>query len=191
MRPWVMGIIVGVFAMTMAGTGDAQKNPTVLMKTSMGDIKIELDAEKAPISVENFLSYAKEGFYNGTIFHRVIEGFMIQGGGITQGMDSKQTKPPIQNEAGNGLKNLRGTLAMARTNDIHSATGQFFINVVDNAVLDHQDTSPRGFGYAVFGRVTEGMEVVDRIKAVETTTKGHFQDVPTKEVVIESVEILQ
>ena len=161
------------------------------MKTSMGDIKIELDAEKAPISVENFLSYAKEGFYNGTIFHRVIEGFMIQGGGITQGMDSKQTKPPIQNEAGNGLKNLRGTLAMARTNDIHSATGQFFINVVDNAVLDHQDTSPRGFGYAVFGRVTEGMEVVDRIKAVETTTKGHFQDVPTKEVVIESVEILQ
>ncbi len=191
MRPWVMGIIVGVFVMTMAGTGDAQKNPTVLMKTSMGDIKIELDAEKAPISVENFLSYAKEGFYNGTIFHRVIEGFMIQGGGITQGMDSKQTKPPIQNEAGNGLKNLRGTLAMARTNDIHSATGQFFINVVDNAVLDHQDTSPRGFGYAVFGRVTEGMEVVDRIKAVETTTKGHFQDVPTKEVVIESVEILQ
>ncbi len=191
MRPWIIGIIVGAFAMTMASTGDAQKNPTVLLKTSMGDIKIELDAEKAPVSVENFLNYVKEGFYNGTIFHRVIEGFMIQGGGLTQGMDSKPTKPPIQNEAGNGLKNSRGTLAMARTSDVHSATGQFFINVADNAALDHQNTSPQGFGYAVFGRVTEGMEVVDRIKAVETTTKGHFQDVPAKEVVIESVEILQ
>jgi len=156
----------------------------------MGSVKIELDSAKAPATVENFLQYVKEGFYNGTLFHRVIDGFMIQGGGFTQGMGPKPTRPPIQNEAANGLKNLRGTIAMARTSEIHSATAQFFINVADNAFLDHTDKTPRGYGYAVFAKVTEGMEVVDRIKAVKTTRRGPFENVPAEDVVILSVEVL-
>ncbi len=166
-------------------------NPIVLMKTSMGDIKLELNTQKAPKTVANFLAYVQDSFYNGTIFHRVISNFMIQGGGFTLDMKEKETKPPIVNEAGNGLKNLRGTIAMARTSDVNSATSQFFINVVDNAFLDHKDETPRGFGYAVFGKVIEEMDVVDKIKAVKTTTKGHYKDVPVKPVIIQSAEVVK
>jgi cyclophilin family peptidyl-prolyl cis-trans isomerase len=171
-----------------AAQGEEAKNPTVTMKTSEGVIKIELFAKEAPITVENFLKYVDEGFYNGTIFHRVIENFMIQGGGFTADMQQKATHPPIKNEASADLKNERGTLAMARTNVVDSATGQFFINVTDNAFLNHKDNSPSGFGYAVFGKVIEGMDVVDKIKKVPTTSRGPYQDVPVKPVVIESVE---
>lgn len=166
----------------------AEKNPVVLMETSLGNVKIELDQAKAPISVKNFLSYVDEKFYDGTIFHRVIANFMIQGGGFTADMQQKPTKAPIKNEAGNGLSNKRGTLAMARTMVVDSATAQFFINVVDNDFLDHRDNSPQGFGYAVFGRVIEGMDVVDKIKAVKTGNKMGFQDVPVETVVIKSIK---
>ena len=160
-------------------------NVTVVMTTTLGTIEIELFAGKAPISVSNFLAYADMGFFDGTIFHRVIPGFMVQGGGFTANMAQKSTRVPIKNEADNGLKNERGTLAMARTSDINSATAQFFINVKDNAFLDH---SPRGFGYAVFGRVASGMDVVDKIAAVQTTTVGGFENVPVKAVVITSAK---
>lgn len=156
---------------------------TVVLKTSHGEVAIELFPDEAPVTVENFLGYVEQGFYDGTIFHRVIPGFMIQGGGFTAEMQQKVTGPPITNEAGNGLKNERGTLAMARTSDVHSATAQFFINLEDNAVLDH---GVRDFGYAVFGRVTDGMDVVDRIASVETGAKGPHRDVPAEPVVIES-----
>src|SRR3972149_8867242 len=136
------------------------------METSLGNIKIELDQAKAPITVKNFLSYVDEKFYDGTIFHRVIGNFMIQGGGFTADMQQKRVKAPIKNEAGNGLKNMTGTMAMARTNVVDSATAQFFINVVDNDFLDHQNTTSQGFGYAVFGKVIQGMDVVEKIKAV-------------------------
>lgn len=170
---------------------DAGGMPVVLMKTSLGEIRIELDRDKAPISVANFLQYVADGFYDGTIFHRVISTFMIQGGGFEPGMTQKAVKDPIKNEAGNGLRNLRGTIAMARTGVVDSATAQFFINVVDNGRLDHKDETARGFGYAVFGRVIEGMETVDKIRAVETGTSDRFRDVPTKDVVIESVTVLE
>lgn len=160
--------------------------PRVLLRTNMGDIVLELDAVRAPITVSNFLAYVDSGHYNGTIFHRVIDGFMIQGGGFTRDMVQKPTRPPIRNEATNGLKNLRGTIAMARTPDIHSATAQFFINVVDNPSLDHQSEDPRGFGYCVFGRVVEGMDTVDRIKAVPTGSQGGHENVP-----LEPVEIIE
>jgi len=161
------------------------------MKTSKGDIVIELYPDKAPVTVENFLAYVDSKFYDGTIFHRVIKGFMIQGGGLTPEMKEKGTKrPPIKNEADNGLKNLRGTLAMARTADINSATCQFFINLVDNAFLDHVPGDPAKFGYAVFGKVIKGMEVVDAIASVPTTTKGMYRDVPVEPVVIISVSRL-
>lgn len=160
--------------------------PRVLLRTNMGDIVLELDAVRAPITVSNFLAYVDSGHYNGTIFHRVIDGFMIQGGGFTRDMVQKPTRPPIRNEATNGLKNLRGTIAMARTPDIHSATAQFFINVVDNPYLDHQSEDPRGFGYCVFGRVVEGMDTVDRIKAVPTGSQGGHENVP-----LEPVEIIE
>jgi cyclophilin family peptidyl-prolyl cis-trans isomerase len=173
-----------------AGLAQA-KSPLVIMKTSMGVIKIELDEAKAPITVKNFLAYVDEGFYDGTIFHRVIDGFMIQGGGFTADMTQKPTKPAIKNEAGNGLKNLRGTIAMARTSVVDSATAQFFINVVDNDFLDHQNETPQGFGYAVFGKVIEGMEVVDKIKKAATTTKQGMRDVPVETVIIESVKRAQ
>ena len=162
----------------------------VLMKTSKGDITIELNAAKAPVTVKNFLSYVKDGFYNGTIFHRVISGFMIQGGGLTAEMHEKNAKAPIKNEAGNGLKNLRGTIAMARTTDVDSATCQFFINHKDNAFLDHKSDTPDGFGYCVFGKVVAGMDVVDTIAKVKTGTKHGMENVPLETVTILSVEII-
>lgn len=158
-------------------------NPVVLIKTSKGDIKVELYKEKAPISVENFLSYVNDGYYSGTIFHRVIKNFMIQGGGFTADMKQKPTKDPIKNEAKNGLSNAKGTLAMARTAVVDSATSQFFINHADNKFLDH---GTRDYGYAVFGKVIEGMDVVDKIAIVPT---GH-QDVPTETVTIESITLV-
>jgi cyclophilin family peptidyl-prolyl cis-trans isomerase len=159
-------------------------NPLVLLKTSKGDITIELFQDQAPISAKNFLSYVDEKFYDGTVFHRVIKGFMIQGGGMTADMHEKSAKPPIKNEAGNGLKNKRGTLAMARTPEIDSATCQFFINLVDNTFLDHQQGGPDKFGYAVFGKVVAGMDVVDAITAVPTGAKGMHRDVPREPVTL-------
>jgi peptidyl-prolyl cis-trans isomerase B (cyclophilin B) len=163
-------------------------NPVVVMNTSLGPIKIELWADKAPGTVKNFLQYVDEGFYDGTVFHRVINNFMIQGGGFTPDMKQKPTHSPIKNEAAADLKNDRGTIAMARTMVVDSATGQFFINVVDNVSLNHRDDTPAGFGYAVFGKVIDGMDVVDKIKSVATTNSGPFQDVPAKPVVIESIK---
>lgn len=163
------------------------KNVSVVISTSMGDIEVELDGEKAPISSENFLSYVDEKFYDGTIFHRVIPNFMIQGGGMTPDMNQKPNKAPIKNEASNGLKNARGTLAMARTSIPDSATSQFFINHADNTFLDFKDPSPQGIGYAVFGKVTAGMDVVDKIAAVKTTRSGHHADVPESAVLINSI----
>lgn len=161
----------------------------VKLHTNKGTIVLELNAEKAPKTVENFLNYAKNGFYDGTIFHRVIDGFMIQGGGMEPGMREKKTDAPIQNEAGNGLLNERGAIAMARTPDPHSATAQFFINVSDNAFLNFRSESMEGWGYCVFGKVTEGMDVVDEIRKVETGSFGQHQDVPKEDVVIERVEV--
>jgi cyclophilin family peptidyl-prolyl cis-trans isomerase len=166
-------------------------NPSVRMTTSMGVIEIELDSGKAPKTVANFLGYVDKGFYNGTIFHRVIPGFMIQGGGMTAGMKEKPTGATIQNEADNGLKNLAGTLAMARTNDPHSASAQFFINTVDNAFLDHRGKNPQGWGYAVFGKVTKGMDMVKKIEAVQTSNAGMHQNVPVKDVVITKMEVIK
>ena len=157
----------------------------VVLKTNKGDITVELDTENAPISSENFLRYVEDGHFDGTIFHRVIPDFMIQGGGFTEEMRQKATREPIKNEATNGLTNTRGTLAMARTNVVDSATAQFFINLVDNDFLNHTAPNDRGYGYAVFGRVTEGMEVVDAIAAVATGSQGGHQDVPTETIVIE------
>jgi peptidyl-prolyl cis-trans isomerase A (cyclophilin A) len=165
------------------------KNPVVAMETSLGTIKVELFQKEAPISTKNFLDYTKSGFYNGTVFHRVINGFMIQGGGFTPDMIPKKTNPSIKNEADNGLKNDRGTLAMARAMDPNSATAQFFINVVDNANLNRPN--PDGAGYAVFGKVIEGMDVVDTIKAVKTGVVKGFRDVPETPVLIKSVKILK
>jgi peptidyl-prolyl cis-trans isomerase A (cyclophilin A) len=164
------------------------KNPVVLMETSMGNVKIQLDPQKAPISVQNFLDYVKNSFYNGTIFHRVIPGFMVQGGGFTAEMKQKATKAPIKNEGGNGLKNDRGTIAMARTGNPDSATAQFFINVANNDSLNRP--SPDGFGYAVFGKVTEGMSVVDKIVQVPTGFRMGMSDVPETAVVIKSMKVL-
>lgn len=159
----------------------------VLMKTNKGDIKITLDEASAPITVANFLKYVDEGFYNGTIFHRVIRGFMIQGGGFTPEMKQKATHAPIQNEASNGLKNNKYAIAMARTMEIHSATAQFFINTVDNDFLNFRAPNPSAYGYAVFGHVTEGFDVVDAIEKVSTGNAGYHQDVPNAPVIIESV----
>lgn len=167
-----------------------QTNPVIRMETSLGPITLELAADLAPTTVANFLEYVADGFFDGTIFHRVIPEFMIQGGGMTADMAQKPSRAPIRNEAANGLKNLRGTIAMARTSVVDSATCQFFINVVDNAFLDHRDTSAGGFGYAVFGRVLDGMETVDKIQQVETANRAGHQDVPAEPVVIERV-ILQ
>ncbi len=166
-----------------------EKNPVVTMSTNKGNIRIELNADKAPISAKNFLDYANDGHYDGLIFHRVIPGFMIQGGGFDSGMSQKKTKSPIKNEAGNGLKNVVGSIAMARTNVVDSATSQFFINVKDNDFLNHKNTSPDGFGYAVFGQVIEGMDVVQSIEKVKTGNRGMHQDVPVDAVVINSVKV--
>ncbi|MBW0447465.1 peptidylprolyl isomerase [Paraburkholderia phenoliruptrix] len=162
----------------------------VELHTNHGVIKLELDAEKAPKSVENFLNYVKAGHYDNTVFHRVIDGFMIQGGGFEPGMKQKPTAEPINNEANNGLKNVNGSIAMARTNDPHSATAQFFINVNDNDFLNHSSPTPQGWGYAVFGKVVEGMEIVEKIKKVKTGSKGFHQDVPVDDVVIEKAVIV-
>ena len=158
--------------------------------TNHGNIDIELDFDKAPATAQNFQQYAEDGFYNGTIFHRVIPGFMIQGGGMESGMKEKKTRTPIANEADNGLKNVRGTIAMARTSDPHSASAQFFINLVDNHFLNHTSKTNAGWGYAVFGKVVAGMDIVDKIATVKTGRSGMHRDVPLEEVVIEKTEIL-
>ncbi|MCK4536489.1 MAG: peptidyl-prolyl cis-trans isomerase [Desulfuromonadales bacterium] len=169
----------------------SEANPKVKIVTSKGEIIIELDAAKAPITVENFLTYVNDDFYEGTIFHRVIDGFMIQGGGMKPNMFEKKNRDQIKNEADNGLKNDRGTLAMARTQVVDSATSQFFINLSDNDFLNHQNTSPAGYGYAVFGRVTEGMDTVDAIRQVRTGNKGGHQDVPVEPITIDAVTVIE
>jgi len=161
---------------------------SVTLETSMGDIRIELDADKAPVTVENFLKYVREGFYDGTIFHRVIKGFMIQGGGFNDQMIQKMAQDPIKNEADNGLPNERGTIAMARTQDPHSASSQFFINHKDNAFLNFSAPNTQGWGYCVFGKVTDGMDVIDAIAQVSTTSRGGHGDVPEEPVVINAAK---
>ena len=165
-------------------------NTVIEMKTTFGVITLELDGEKAPKTVENFIRYASEGFYDGTIFHRVIDNFMIQGGGFDADMQQKETAEPVENEADNGLTNDRGTIAMARTMDPHSATAQFFLNVKDNDFLNHSGKNMQGWGYAVFGKVVDGMDVVDQIKAVKTGRHGFHQDVPMEPVFIETAEVV-
>ncbi len=167
------------------GKGD---NPVVLFSTNQGDIKVKLNRAEAPITVENFISYVNDGFYNGVVFHRVIPNFMIQTGGFTPDMKQKTPKAPIKNEANNGLRNSRGTLSMARTSEVDSATSQFFINVNDNKFLDNGE---RDFGYAVFGEVIDGMDVVDKIAAVQTGTDGQFRDVPQEPIVINSAKVVE
>ena len=167
-------------------TQPPETHPMVTLKTSHGDITLELYADKAPDTVANFLQYVADGHYNGTIFHRVMDGFMIQGGGFTKDMQQKSTRAPVKNEAANGLKNDRGTIAMARTSDPHSASAQFFINVADNAFLNFSAPNPRGFGYCVFGKVVSGMDVVDKIKGVRTGTRGFHENVP-----LDAVEIIE
>lgn len=169
----------------------SDSQPKVKLTTNLGTIVIELNAEKAPLSSENFLTYVKEGFYNGTIFHRVIPGFMAQGGGFDTAFTQKAVHAPIKNEADNGLPNSRGTLAMARTGDPHSATAQFFINYKDNGFLNHTSPTPSGWGYAVFGQVTEGMDVVDAMAKEATGNRGGHQDVPKKDIVIEKAEVVE
>ncbi|MGH8601595.1 MAG: peptidylprolyl isomerase [Gammaproteobacteria bacterium] len=181
--PFVCAIGVGLVK--------AGEPPRVELQTNWGTIVLELESEKSPQTVANFLAYVREGFYDGTVFHRVIDGFMIQGGGYTPQWTQKQTKAPIKNEAANGLKNTRGSLAMARTGDPHSATAQFFVNVADNPFLDYQEPTVSGWGYTVFGRVIQGMDVVDRIKAVPTGRSGPFpKDAPQQAVIIERAIVL-
>jgi peptidyl-prolyl cis-trans isomerase B (cyclophilin B) len=182
-------ILLFAFALSVSSIA-AAANPQVELRTSMGPIVIELDADKAPQTVENFLQYVKSGQYDGTIFHRVIPGFMVQGGGMTPEMREKQTRGPIKNEASNGLRNTVGTVAMARTGDPHSATAQFFINIADNGFLDFRGPTQQGYGYAVFGKVVKGMDVVNRIAQVPTGTKAPHSDVPLKPVVIERAQIV-
>jgi cyclophilin family peptidyl-prolyl cis-trans isomerase len=182
--------ITGFFLAGMAIAQAPAAATKVLMKTSKGDITIELYPTKAPVTVKNFLGYVKDGFYNGTIFHRVIPGFMIQGGGLSAEMHEKSGKAQIKNEAGNGLKNLRGMMAMARTSEVDSATCQFFINLKDNGFLDHKDSTAEGFGYCVFGKVIAGMDVVDAIAAVKTGNRGPYENVPREPITILSVEVL-
>jgi len=186
----IVAAMAVAFSIFVAGPA-VGSNTMVKMTTNMGVIEIELNAEKAPNSVANFLKYAEAGFYDGLIFHRVIPGFMIQGGGFEPGMSQKKVSDPIENEADNGLTNDVGTLAMARTNDPHSATAQFFINVKDNEFLNHRAKNPQGWGYAVFGKVTAGMDIVQKIEAVETGQNGPFGDVPKEDVVIEKVDVIK
>lgn len=183
-----------LFAAALAATAiAAEKNPTAIIETSMGNVKVELFADKAPLSVKNFLEYANSGYYKDTVFHRVIPGFMAQGGGLTAALQPKPgDRPPIKNEAGNGLKNDRGTLAMARAGVVDSATAQFFINVVNNDFLNHRDETQGGFGYAVFGKVIDGMDVVDKmVAAPQKRQNAVFQNVPETPIVIKSVKILK
>jgi len=190
-----LALVAAVAAIGVGCTNAEEKptnpsNPIVVISTSQGDMKVELYKDKAPKTVENFLGYVNDKFYDGTIFHRVIPRFMIQGGGFTPDMKQKPTKAAIKNEAGNGLKNTDGTLAMARTSDVDSATAQFFVNVKDNDFLDHKDDSIQGFGYCVFGKVIGGLKVAHAIEGVETDTKGMYQDVPVEPVVIKSVKLV-
>jgi len=180
-------IALAACTVLLAGNLFAAENPRVLLTTSLGEIELELEAEKAPISVENFIAYVDSGFYDGTVFHRVIPGFMIQGGGFGEGLNQKPTKAPIKNEADNGLHNVRGTVAMARTQNVNSATSQFFINHRDNDFLDH---GSRDFGYAVFAKVVRGMEVVDQIAQVPTGNRSMMQNVPLTPVKIISAKKL-
>jgi peptidyl-prolyl cis-trans isomerase B (cyclophilin B) len=190
MRTLLTGALIMSFAVGTSGQQPAGDNPVVVIETSMGDITVELDKAKAPVSVENFLGYVRDGYYTGTIFHRVMKGFMIQGGGLTADMERKPgTKAPIQNEANNGLKNSRGTVAMARTSEVRSATSQFFINTVDNSALDHKSMTPQDYGYAVFGKVIGGMDVVDKIEGVATGSQGGHQNVPNDPVTIKAVRL--
>ena len=183
-------LITAAFLLIFAGSLQAAEKPLVHMETNLGTIEIELDPEKAPLSVAGFLRYTNEGFYDGTIFHRVIKNFMIQGGGFTTDYNRKSTHTPIQNEAFNGLKNDRGTIAMARTNDPHSATSQFFINTVNNDFLNFKNKSMRGWGYTVFGKVTKGMDVVDQIQNISTGPAAFFpSDVPQQQVIITKVTL--
>ncbi len=182
-------LILLVTGLPAGAQAPKSKNPVVVIATNLGDITVELNREKAPKTVENFLSYVKEDFYKDTIFHRVIPGFMIQGGGFTVDMKRKPTKPPIPNEAGNGLKNVRGAIAMARTAEVNSATAQFFIDVADKPQLDHRGETPDAFGYAVFGKVIAGMNIVDRIENTATGTRGSYQNVPVVPVVIKSIRL--
>ena len=179
----------GISATSPSAQADGADPPQVTFETSHGSFVLELDHGAAPETVENFLTYVRDGFYDGTIFHRVITGFMIQGGGFTSEFKQLQTRTPIRNEADRGGKNDRGTIAMARTSDPHSATAQFFINVVDNDFLNHRGRTPQGWGYTAFGRVVEGMDTVDRIAAVQTGSRGMFQDVPQETVVIQETRI--
>ncbi len=183
-------LFIVLFVFTVPGFGKVNANPKVIFETTMGNIVVELYPDKAPVSVENFITYVDSGFYDGTIFHRVIDNFMIQGGGFDKDLNRKETREPIVNEATNGLKNYRGTIAYARTNIINSATSQFFINVVDNHFLDNRDETQQGYGYAVFGKVVEGMDVVDKIKKVKTGIQGGMQDVPQKPVVIITAKVV-
>jgi len=185
-------LLLGLLLQTTAPAPSLQPapgNPVVLIETSLGTIAVELFKDQAPVSVANFLQYVREGFYPGTIWHRVVPGYVIQGGGFTAALAEKPTRPPIQNEATNGLSNRRGTVAMARTRALRSATSQFYINLSDNPRLDHQGFSPDVFGYAVFGRVLAGMDVVDRIGAVKTGFREGMEDVPLEPVVIKSVKV--
>jgi cyclophilin family peptidyl-prolyl cis-trans isomerase len=190
---FLMGVLA-TFYLTLSSNKDMEtmknsnvEKPIVVMKTSMGDIKIELYPDKAPLSVQNFLQYVKTGHYDHTIFHRVIDNFMVQGGGFTANLTQKNTMPPVKNEASNGLKNTRGTVAMARTQEVNSATAQFFINVSDNTFLNYKSENPAEYGYCVFGKVIEGMDVVDKIKSVDTTSQGPYRDIPVNPIEIISV----
>lgn len=188
----ILTLVATIFCVAFSSSGAMEKeaqNPVVVIETSMGEITIELFQNRAPKTVANFLEYVSSGFYRDTIFHRVINGFMIQGGGLSAGMEQKPTRPPIENEAANGERNMRGAVAMARTSEIHSATAQFFINTVNNPFLDHRSTTPEGFGYCVFGKVTAGMEVVDEIETSPTGNKGIYRDVPIQPVIIKDVRL--
>jgi cyclophilin family peptidyl-prolyl cis-trans isomerase len=186
-----MLVVLALSFAACAVAGLKKPNPKVLMQTSMGEITLELFADKAPVSVDNFIQYVNAGFYTNTVFHRVIRGFMIQGGGFDKDLVQKETRQPIENEAGNGLSNRRGTLSYARTMVVNSATSQFFINHADNTGLDHRDETPNGFGYAVFGKVLKGMDVVDKIAETPTGSKNGMQDVPVTPVLILSVKVLE
>ncbi len=185
------GAFIFALAALFSSVINAAGNPHVLMETNMGSFTIELNPQAAPKTVENFIGYVNDGYYNGTLFHRVIKDFMIQGGGFTEGLRKKETKDPIKNEARNGLKNVRGTIAMARTGDPHSATAQFFINTVDNAFLDHTAPNSRGWGYAVFGKVVRGMDVVDKIQSVQTKAQGMYRDVPAADIIIKKATVVK
>ena len=175
---------------TSSKVNPSKRKNMIKLETNLGDITIELDNEKAPLTTRNFLEYVNSSYYDNTLFHRVIDGFMIQAGGFEPGMKQKQARAPIQNEAANGLKNEKYTIAMARTSDVHSATAQFFINVADNASLNYTSSTPRGFGYCVFGRVVDGKDIVDKIKKVKTGSRSGHQDVPLEDVVVLKASVI-